>query len=433
MKNVLVIGSGGREHAIVWKLKQSSQVGQVFVLPGNAGIGQIAELTQNLFWEKTDQLLSFIQDHQIEFVAVGPEVPLTKGLVDTLTAHGIKTFGPSAQAAQLEGSKIFCKDFLKRHGIPTASYQVFTEFVPAQEYLYEQFSQQKNNPDFKLVIKADGLAAGKGVIIAKTENEAVHALNLMMAELAFGDAGRKVVIEECLVGKEVSLLAFCDGKTIAPMVPAQDYKRALDHDEGLNTGGMGCISPSPIMTPELQELIMQSVMIPTMEGLQKDGIEYKGVIYAGLMIVDGKPIVLEYNCRFGDPETQVILPRLKTDLLDIMTACVDGTLGQMTVEWDTRAAVCVVLASGGYPGAYKKDIPITGLDHFPPQDATTDKIIVFHAGTDMTNGTFVTHGGRVLNMVALEKDIPTARDKVYRAIRKIHFSHMHHRNDIGVI
>jgi len=431
--NILIIGSGGREHAITWKIAQSSQVKTIWAMPGNPGIGQIARCKEDGHWSQVSELVKFLDQNQIDLTVVGPEAPLCKGLVDSLNAQGKKAFGPSAAAAQLEGSKIFCKEFLKRQGINTADYQVFTEFDKAEDYVQSRFDNPANPADFKLVIKADGLAAGKGVFICKTNDEAVYALSQCMAELVFGDAGKKVIVEECLTGREVSLLAFTDGKTIIPMVTAQDYKRANDHDEGPNTGGMGCISPSPIVTPELQEMIMQKVMIPTIEGLRKEGIIYKGVLYAGLMIVNGEPSVLEFNCRFGDPETQVILPRLKTDLVEIMLACIEERLDTLKIEWDDHAAVCLVLASGGYPGVFRKGFPITGLDSFGLKAAHPEDAILFHAGTELDNGTIVNKGGRVLNIVALGNDLPAAREKVYKSLRKIHFEKMHYRKDIGAV
>lgn len=429
--NILLIGSGGREHAIAWKLVQSPQVENLWCMPGNAGIGQIAKLHKTGHWSQAGELNHFIETNQIDLTVVGPEAPLVKGLVDSLNANGKKAFGPNMAASQLEGSKIFSKDFLKRHNIPSADYRVFEDFKEAEDYVQSRFENPDNPADFKLVIKADGLAAGKGVFICKTMDEAFSGLSQCMAEMVFGDAGKKVIVEECLEGREISLLAFTDGQTIVPMVTAQDYKRAFDNQEGPNTGGMGCISPSPVMTPELQETIMKTVMIPTIAGLTSEGITYKGVLYAGLMIVDGTPYVLEFNCRFGDPETQVILPRLKTDLVDIMMACIEGNLDSLKIEWDSRAAVCVVLASGGYPGPFRKGLPISGLEDFNPKDSDPEAVMVFHAGTIWEGKQIVTNGGRVLNVVALENSIPAARDKVYKALRKIHFDKMHHRKDIG--
>jgi phosphoribosylamine--glycine ligase len=431
MMNILLIGSGGREHAIAWKLAQSPQVEKLWCMPGNAGIGQIAALHKTGHWSQFNELLHFIESNQIDMTVIGPEAPLVKGLVDFLNENGKKAFGPNMAASQLEGSKIFCKDFLKRHNIPTADYRVFADFKEAREYVQTRFENPANPAGFKLVIKADGLAAGKGVFICGSYDEAETALSQCMAELVFGDAGKKVIVEECLNGREVSLLAFTDGHTIVPMVTAQDYKRVFDNQEGPNTGGMGSISPSPVMTPQLQEEIMKTVMIPTISGLNSEGITYKGVLYAGLMIVDNIPYVLEFNCRFGDPETQVILPRLKTDLVDIMMACIDGKLDALKVEWDSRAALCVVLASGGYPGAFRKGLPISGLEEFNPKDPDPEAVRVFYADTEMAGNQVVTNGGRVLNVVTLAKDLPAAREKVYKALRKIHFEKMHHRKDIG--
>lgn len=433
--NILVIGGGGREHAIVWKLSQLSKVNKLYCMPGNGGIGELAELNSYSHWAQIGELVTYIERNNIDLTVVGPEAPLVKGVVDGLKQNGKKAFGPNCKASLLEGSKVWCKDFLKRHKISTADYRVFKEYSEAEKYVkdrYVGFSSNSTMQDLKLVIKADGLAAGKGVFIIQSAEEGIKALQQCMVEKIFGDAGKQVVIEECLEGREVSLLAFTDGKTIIPMVSAQDYKRAYDHDEGPNTGGMGCISPSPILTPALQDKIMKKVMYPTLEGLQRDKIIYIGVLYAGLMLVDDEPYVLEFNCRFGDPETQVILPRLKTDLLEIMLACVEQKLDQIKIEWEDNAAVCVVLASGGYPGEFKKGYPITGLENFPMNTKDTNPLLVFHAGTDYRNGKIVSMGGRVLNVVAVDKDIPTARKRVYEAIPQIQFEKMQYRGDIGI-
>ncbi|MGB9891491.1 MULTISPECIES: phosphoribosylamine--glycine ligase [Thermodesulfovibrio] len=417
---VLVIGSGGREHAIVWKLAQSKVVDKIYCAPGNAGISEIAECVE-VESKNFSALLDFVKYEWIDLTVVGPEEPLAKGIVDIFQKEGRKIIGPTKAGAQIESSKVFAKDFMKRHKIPTSEYKVFTSYTHAEEYI-----RLKGTP---IVIKADGLAAGKGVFVCQSYDEAVDALRLIMKEKAFGSAGDRVVIEECLQGKEVSYLVFTDGKTIIPMVTSKDHKRLLDNDEGPNTGGMGTFSPNPIITPELEYEILETVIKPTIKGLKQEGIVYKGILYAGLMIINNKPYVLEFNCRFGDPETQVILPRLETDIMDIFMAIAEQKLNKVDVKWKNEASLCVILASEGYPGKYKKGIPIYGLEMFKG----LKDITVFHAGTKFDDdGKIVTNGGRVLGITALGKDIKEARQKAYSAVEFIKFEGMQYRKDIGL-
>ncbi|WP_297213250.1 MULTISPECIES: phosphoribosylamine--glycine ligase [Thermodesulfovibrio] len=417
---VLVIGSGGREHAIAWKLSQSRVVDKIYCAPGNAGIAEIAECVE-VESKDLSSLLDFVKYEWIDLTVVGPEEPLAKGIVDIFQKEGRKIIGPTKAGAQLESSKVFAKEFMKRHKIPTAEYKVFTSYTHAEEYI-----RLKGTP---IVIKADGLAAGKGVFVCEKYEEATEALRLIMKEKIFGAAGERVVIEECLKGKEVSYLVFTDGKNILPMVTSKDHKRLLDGDEGPNTGGMGTLSPNPIITAELEKEILNTVIKPTIKGLREEGIIYRGILYAGLMIVENKPYVLEFNCRFGDPETQVILPRLETDLLDIFMAVWEGKLNKIDVKWKHDASVCVILASEGYPGKYKKGSPIKGLEMIKG----IKDIVVFHAGTKFNEkGEIVTNGGRVLGVTAIGKDIAEARQKAYGAIELIKFEGMQYRKDIGL-
>ncbi len=417
---VLVLGSGGREHAIVWKLAQSRVVDKIYCVPGNAGIAQIAECVE-LESKDFSALVDFVKYEWIDLTVVGPEDPLAKGIVDVFQKERRKIVGPSKASAQLESSKVFAKEFMKRHKIPTAEYKVFTSYTHAEEYI-----RLKGTP---IVVKADGLAAGKGVFVCHSYDKAIEALKLIMKEKIFGSAGDKVVIEECLTGKEASYLVFTDGKTIIPMVTSKDHKRLLDNDEGPNTGGMGTFSPNPVITAELEKEILETIIKPTIMGLKSEGIVYKGILYAGLMIVNGKPYVLEFNCRFGDPETQVILPRLENDLVDIFMAIAEQRLNKIDVKWKDEASLCVILASEGYPGKYKKGLPITGLEMVKG----LKDLIVFHAGTKFDeDGRIVTNGGRVLGVTGLGKDIGEARQKVYSAIELIHFEGMQYRKDIGL-
>ena len=415
---VLVIGGGGREHTIVWKLSQSSKVDKIYCCPGNAGISEIAECI-NIDDNNFEAVANFVKYEGVDLTIVGPEAPLSKGIVDVFERNGRKILGPNSKAAQLEGSKVFSKDLMKRYGIPTAEYKVFTSYLHAEDYV-----RMKGAP---IVIKADGLAAGKGVIMAKTVDDAIAGLKLIMKDRAFGEAGDRVVVEECLDGEEASFMAFTDGKTILPMVSSQDHKRIFDGDQGPNTGGMGAYSPAPVITPELESVIMEKIMRPTVNGLQSEGIKYKGILYAGLMIKDNKPYTLEFNCRLGDPETQPVLSRLKTDLVDIALAIADERLSGINLEWKPEVSVCVVAASKGYPGAYEKGKVIKGLD----DAGKMDDVVVFHSGTAFNKNKIVTAGGRVLGVTALGKDIKDAKEKAYKAIEKIHFSGMHYRKDIA--
>jgi phosphoribosylamine--glycine ligase len=415
---VLVIGGGGREHAICWKLSQSRSVDKVYCCPGNAGIAQIAEcinVSQNDF----PSLLDFVKYEWVDLTIVGPEDPLSRGIVDLFEREGRRVLGPTKAGAQLESSKVFCKDLLKSHGIPTAEYKVFTSYVHAEEYV-----RFKGAP---IVIKADGLASGKGVFVASTIKEAFDALRIIMKDRAFGAAGDKVIVEECLQGEEASFMAFTDGKIIVPMVSSQDHKRIFDNDKGLNTGGMGAYSPAPVLTPELEKMVMEKILEPTLRALRSEGITYKGILYAGLMIRNGIPSVLEYNCRLGDPETQPVLSRLKTDFMEIAMAIAEERLADVTIEWLPDPAVCVVISSKGYPGQYRKGDVITGLD----KAQELEGVQVFHAGTAFRDDAVITSGGRVLGVTATGKDIAAAKARAYEAVQKIHFDGMHYRKDIA--
>ena len=412
--NILVIGSGGREHALYWKLSESPQTEQIYAIPGNPGMGASAAIAL----DDHAAILRFVKEHEIGLVVVGPEVPLMNGLVDKLEAAGICAFGPHANAAEIEGSKSFAKDLMKKYGIPTARYEVFTAAEPARAYI-----RQEGAP---IVVKADGLAAGKGVIVAMTEQEALDAVDAIMEDHSFGDAGARVVIEEFMEGEEASLLAFTDGRTIRPMISAQDHKRAYDGDRGPNTGGMGTYAPAPVMTPEMTERAVEEILKPTIAAMAKEGRVYRGCLYLGLMVTADGPKVVEFNARFGDPETQVVLPLLDSDLVAIMCACADGTLADVPIRWKDGAAVCVVLASGGYPGHYEKGQEIHGL-----ADAEAMGALVFHAGTAMKDGKLVTNGGRVLGVVGRGADISSAVDAAYAAAAKISFKDAYYRKDIA--
>ncbi len=412
--NILVIGSGGRENALYWKLSESPQTEQIYAIPGNPGMGASAAIAL----DDHAAILRFAKEHEIRLVVVGPEVPLMNGLVDELEAAGIRAFGPRANAAEIEGSKSFAKDLMKKYGIPTARYEVFTAAEPARAYI-----RQEGAP---IVVKADGLAAGKGVIVAMTEQEALDAVDAIMEDHSFGDAGARVVIEEFMEGEEASLLAFTDGTTIRPMISAQDHKRAYDGDRGPNTGGMGTYAPAPVMTPEMTERAVEEILKPTIAAMAKEGRVYRGCLYLGLMVTADGPKVVEFNARFGDPETQVVLPLLDSDLVAIMCACADGTLADVPIRWKDGAAVCVVLASGGYPGHYEKGQEIHGL-----ADAEAMGALVFHAGTAMKDGKLVTNGGRVLGVVGRGADISSAVDAAYAAATKISFKDAYYRKDIA--
>ncbi len=415
---VLVVGSGGREHAIVWKLAQSRSVDKIYCAPGNAGISEIAECV-DISPDNFEALVNFVKYDWIDITIVGPEDPLSKGIVDAFEKEGRKIVGPNKLAAQMESSKVFAKEFMRRHRILTADYKVFTSYSHAEEHV-----RMKGAP---IVIKADGLAAGKGVIVASTLDEAVDGLNLIMKEKAFGDAGNRVVIEDCLAGEEASYMVFTDGDAIMPMASSQDHKRIFDEDAGPNTGGMGAYSPAPIVTKELESIVMDKIIKPTIYGLRSEKIKFKGILYAGLMIKDGIPSVLEFNTRLGDPETQPIMMRMTNDLLDISMAIAEERLSGIVPDWRENASVCVVVASGGYPGKYQKGQVIKGLD----EAKKLDNVYVFHAGTASNGTDFVTNGGRVLGITALGEDIKTAKERAYAAVKKIHFDGMHYRKDIA--
>nr|WP_320135937.1 phosphoribosylamine--glycine ligase [uncultured Amphritea sp.] len=417
--NVLVIGSGGREHALAWHAAKDSKVSKVFVAPGNAGTALEPKL-ENVAIDVMDQdaLVAFAKENTVALTIVGPEAPLVEGIVDRFSSEGLRCFGPSKGAAQLEGSKAFTKDFLERQQIPTADYQNFTEIEPALAYLRE-----KGAP---IVVKADGLAAGKGVIVAMTLQEAEDAVQDMLAGNAFGEAGHRVVIEEFLDGEEASFIVMVDGTNVLPMATSQDHKRAGNGDTGLNTGGMGAYSPAPVVTPEIDQRIMAEVILPTVKGMAEEGNTYVGFLYAGLMIMaDGTPKVIEYNCRFGDPETQPIMLRLKSSIVELCDAALDGKLDQTSADWDTRSAVGVVLAAGGYPGDYTKG------DVISLPESTEEGTKVFHAGTAMKDGQVVTNGGRVLCATALGNSVTEAQQRAYELVKQIDWNGVYYRDDIA--
>ena len=416
--NILVIGSGGREHTLVWKLSQSPKTDRLYALPGNPGMSDKAMCVDGIGITDNQAIVEFALRHHIDLVVVGPEVPLTNGLVDAVEAAGIRAFGPSKAAAQIEGSKAFSKALMKKYHIPTAKYEVFTEADKAREYI-----RQEGAP---IVIKADGLAAGKGVVVAMTEDEALAAISDIMEDREFGTAGSRVVIEEFMAGEEASLLCFTDGKTICPMISSQDHKRAYDGDKGPNTGGMGTYAPAPVMTEQLLNETYAKILLPTINAMAQEGKPYKGCLYAGLMITADGPKVVEFNARFGDPETQVVLPLLESDLVEIMTACCDGTLAEQKISWSKDAAVCVVMAAGGYPKDYHKGDKITGL-----AEVKADGSLVFHAGTAQKGEDIVTNGGRVLGVVAKAADVRAAVNKAYRGVAKISFKDAFYRKDIA--
>jgi phosphoribosylamine--glycine ligase len=417
---VLVIGGGGREHALAWKTAQSQDVSTVYVAPGNAGTTTEDKLQNiDIGAEDNNALLDFALDNNVDLTIVGPEAPLVSGVVDLFESKGLKIFGPSQAASQLEGSKAFTKDFLARHNIPTAEYQNFTEIEPAIAYVHE-----KGAP---IVVKADGLAAGKGVIVAMTNEEAESAIRDMLADNRFGDAGSRVVIEEFLDGEEASFIVMVDGKNILPFATSQDHKRVGNGDTGPNTGGMGAYSPAPVVTPDIHQRIMNEVINPTVQGMASEDMPYKGFLYAGLMIMaDGTPKVIEYNCRFGDPETQPIMMRLQSDLMQLCLTAIEGNLDNAIIEFDQRAAVGVVLASGGYPNSYRKGDTISGLT-----DNGSNEKKVFHAGTKMDNGKVVTSGGRVLCATALGNTVSEAQKSAYSLVNEIKWQDMFYRNDIA--
>ena len=415
---ILVVGSGGREHALAWKLAQSERVQMVYVAPGNGGTARDVRL-QNVPLTDLEQLANFVEQEGVALTVVGPEVPLAAGIVNLFRARGLKVFGPTREAAQLESSKDFAKAFMKRHGIPTAEYETFADAKAAHAFVDKMGAP--------IVIKADGLAAGKGVVVAMSLEEAHGAVDHMLSDNAFGDAGARIVIEEFLAGEEASFIVMCDGKNVLPLATSQDHKRLLDADQGPNTGGMGAYSPAPIVTPAMHARVMREIIMPTIQGMAKDGIQFTGFLYAGLMIdAAGNPRTLEFNCRMGDPETQPIMSRLKTDLLGVMEHAVNGTLDQVELEWDRRTAVGVVLAAAGYPDAPLKGTHIHGIP------AETVDSVTFHAGTaDDADGKLVTSGGRVLCVVGLGDNIKMAQKQAYEAVDKIGFEGVQFRRDIG--
>lgn len=416
---VLIIGGGGREHAIIWKLSQSAKVDKIYCAPGNGGIMDLAECVDIPVMDFEKQI-QFAKEKGIDLTVVAPDDPLAAGAVDAFEAAGLRAFGPNKAAAIIEGSKAFSKDLMKKYHISTAEYEVFSKSSDAIAYV-----EAKNQ--FPIVVKADGLALGKGVIIAQNADEAKGAIREIMDDRVFGNAGGKVVIEEFLTGPEVSVLAFTDGKTVKPMVSAQDHKRVYDHDMGPNTGGMGTFSPSRIYTEDLAKECMETIFLPTMHAMNQEGRTFKGVLYFGLMKTHHGVKVIEYNCRFGDPETQVVLPRLKSDLFDIFNAVIDERLDEIEIEWEDNAAVCVVMASGGYPKAYQKGYPIEGI-----KEAEAAGAMVFHAGTTYKDGTYYTNGGRVLGVTAIGKNLDAAIAKAYQLVPMISFRDAHYRKDIGI-
>ncbi|MCX7847022.1 MAG: phosphoribosylamine--glycine ligase [bacterium] len=416
--NVMVIGGGGREHALAWKLKQSPRVERVYCVPGNAGMRKICEVVP-VGMQDFKGLAAFAKAHEVGLTVVGPEEPLCGGIVNVFQNAGLRIFGPSSAGAQLEGSKVFAKRFMERYGIPTARFEVFEDVEKAVEYVRKQGAP--------LVVKADGLAGGKGVSVCESVGEAEEAVRAMLERQVFGAAGRRILIEEYLDGEEASVLALTDGKAIVALEPAQDHKRVYDNDQGPNTGGMGAYSPAPVVTPRVMRVIEEKVLQRFLLGIQREKIDYRGVIYAGLMIKGEEVRVLEFNVRFGDPEAQAILPRLRSDLSEVCMATVEGRLSGVKLVWDARPAVCVVMASGGYPGAYHKHLPITGLEE---AERMAD-VVVFHAGTEEVKGALVTNGGRVLGVTALGRTMAEAVERAYEAVERIHFEHAHFRWDIG--
>ncbi|WP_027363290.1 phosphoribosylamine--glycine ligase [Desulfotruncus alcoholivorax] len=413
---VLVVGGGGREHALVWKLSQSPRVKKIFCAPGNAGISALAECV-NIQAENIPAIVDLVRQHKFDLTVVGPEAPLVAGLVDRLEAEGYPVFGPRQRAAELEGSKVLAKEVMRKYNVPTAGYEVFEDASEARSYI--------RKTGVPCVIKADGLAAGKGVIVAEDEQVALDAVDFIMRDRAFGAAGTRIVIEEFLKGEEVSLLAFTDGEQVMPMIPAQDHKRVFDEDKGLNTGGMGAYAPAPVLSDAQKQEVMEKVMIPTVRGMAREDRPYKGVLYAGLMMTDKGPRVLEFNARFGDPEAQPILMMLESDLDDVIGAILAGELGKVNLRWSDGASVCVVIASGGYPGDYAKGFEISGLDAMP------ENVVAFHAGTALQNGRVITAGGRVLGITAKAGSISEAIELAYQGVSRVRFEGMHYRRDIG--
>lgn len=419
---ILMVGSGGREHALIMKLLESPKVEKIYCAPGNGGISAYAECFDVDACD-IEGMLNLAKRLAVDLVFVAPDDPLALGMVDAFEEAGFKTFGPNKVAAQIEASKIFSKNFMKKHNIPTAEYEVFEDYALAEKYI-------ENYDKFPVVLKADGLALGKGVLICQDKKDALEGLKTLMVDRKMGKAGDKIVIEEFLTGPEVSVLAFTDGKTVCPMVSSKDHKRALDNDKGLNTGGMGTIAPNPYYSKEMHEKCFNDIFMPTVDGMRKEGRPFKGCLYFGLMLTKYGPKVIEYNARFGDPEAQVVLPMLKTPLIDLVMAVIDENLEKIKLENYDGAAACVMIASGGYPVEYKKGYEISGLDD-KGQVKDSEDIFIYHSGTKKENGKYLTNGGRVLGVVSKAKDLNTALDKVYKAIENISFDKMHYRKDIG--
>ncbi len=415
---VLVVGAGGREHALVWKISHSPAVEKIYVAPGNGGMREAERVSIPV--HETVALADFAAEKSIDLTVVGPELPLALGIVDEFQRRGLRIFGPSKLAAELEASKVFAKEFMTRHGIPTAEFDVITDFASGKEII------ESGKYGYPVVVKADGLAGGKGSLVCFSHEEALRALDLLINKRVFGTAGDKVIIERFLPGREISFTVITDGKNIVPIVTSKDYKRAYDGDQGPNTGGMGAVSPCPYVDANLYVKIMDSIVRPTIRGMLEEGREFRGVLYAGLMLTEEGPKVLEFNVRFGDPETQAIMMRLRSDLVEVLSSVAEGLIPERKLEWDREVSLDVVLASGGYPGKYEKGKEIKGLEDVPPE------VVVFHAGTEYRDGKFYTAGGRVLNVAAKGKDLEEARSKVYSAIEKIHFEGMHYRKDIGI-
>ncbi len=416
--NVLVVGGGGREHALVWKIAQSSLVDKIYCAPGNAGMEGLAECVE-IKADDLPALLGFAKDKDVRLTVVGPEDPLTAGIVDEFTAEGLAAFGPSRAAARLEGSKVYAKQLMHKHSMPTAPFRIFEDATDASTYI-----RSANRP---LVVKADGLAKGKGVIVCSRRGEALEAVDRIMRKKEFGDAGGRVVVEDRLEGEEASILAFVDGKTIMPIESSQDHKPIGDGDTGPNTGGMGAYSPAPLITEELFRKIESKVLVRIVHAMKRENARYRGVIYAGLMIIRNEPMILEFNCRFGDPETQPVLLRLKSDLVSVLLATVEGRLQDVSLEWHPGSSVCVVMASGGYPGSYEKGKVIRGLDKVSGRE----NVVAFHAGTARSNGEIVTNGGRVLGVTARGGDLAEAKKAAYEAVEEIEFEGAYFRRDIG--
>jgi phosphoribosylamine--glycine ligase len=415
---VLVVGSGGREHALAWKIKQSTLVEKVYCAPGNGGIAGIAECV-DVKPDDITGLIGFATRNKIDLTVVGPEAPLAQGIVDRFCINGLRIFGPAKAAARIEASKVFMKDIMRRYDIPTAGFEVFEDSASAKSYI--------KGLEGNFVVKADGLAAGKGVVVCSSKEEGIVAVESMMEKRAFRDAGSKVIIEECLEGEEASILVVTDGKDCVPLASAQDHKRIFDGDNGPNTGGMGAYSPAPVVTGPMMDTIMEKIIKPTVSAMDSEGSRYAGVLYAGVMVTAEGPKVLEFNCRFGDPETQAILPRLKSDIIELMEASIDDEIDMVSLDWDERPCVSVVISSGGYPGEYETGYEIDGLEALEK----AKDVCVFHAGTKSADGRIVTSGGRVLNVTALGYDIKDAIDKCYNAVNLIEFEGMHFRRDIG--